>query len=301
MTSGGPNDGLVLVTDATGKQGGAVARALLAAGTPVRAFVRNPDSAAAKAVEALGASLVTGDLLDKKSVLTAAAGARAVFSVQMPDMADLAGDSELVQGRNLVEAAHEAGVRQFVHTSVSGAGEHHRAAVARLGRGDTHYWRSKGAIEQYVREAGFTYWTVLRPAFFMENFFAPQYSLLNMVGDRIVTVMNPETVVPMVAVRDVGAAAIHDPAKFARVDLELAGDRPRLREIAEILSDVRGRNVELPSVSSAELLAQGVIPELVESQEWSNEVVSPAGPEHARAFGLNPGGFKAWAAENLRH
>jgi uncharacterized protein YbjT (DUF2867 family) len=106
----------------------------------------------------------------------------------------------------------------------------------------------------------------------------------------------------MVAVRDVGAAAaaaIHDPAKFARVDLELAGDRLRLREIAEILSDVRGRKVELPSVSSAELLAQGVIPELVESQEWSNEVVSPAGPEHAHAFGLNPGGFKAWAAENL--
>ncbi|MEV4360877.1 NmrA family NAD(P)-binding protein [Nonomuraea sp. NPDC049625] len=74
----------VLVTGATGQQGGATARALLAAGVPVRALVRDPATDRAKAVEALGAELVTGDLHDRDSVIRAARGARAVFSVQMP-------------------------------------------------------------------------------------------------------------------------------------------------------------------------------------------------------------------------
>jgi uncharacterized protein YbjT (DUF2867 family) len=63
----------VLVIGATGRQGGATARALRAAGVPVRALVRDPDTDAAKAVEALGAELVTGDLHDRDSVIRAAA------------------------------------------------------------------------------------------------------------------------------------------------------------------------------------------------------------------------------------
>jgi uncharacterized protein YbjT (DUF2867 family) len=65
---------------------GATARALLAAGVPVRALVRDPDTGAARTVEALGAELVIGDLHDRDSVIRAAEGARAVFSVQMPGM-----------------------------------------------------------------------------------------------------------------------------------------------------------------------------------------------------------------------
>src|SRR5947199_8911673 len=115
----------VLVTGATGKQGGAAARALLKAGIPVRALVRNPDRA--RAVRELGAELVVGDLHDPESLAPAMKGVRGVFSVQLPDMANLDGDSEWVQGRNLVDAAREAGVAHFVHTSVSGAGQHRSA------------------------------------------------------------------------------------------------------------------------------------------------------------------------------
>lgn len=64
----------VLVTGATGRQGGATARALLANGVPVRALVRDPSTARARAVEALGAELVTGDLNDRDSVVRAARG-----------------------------------------------------------------------------------------------------------------------------------------------------------------------------------------------------------------------------------
>ncbi|GAB2600502.1 hypothetical protein Aab01nite_65130 [Paractinoplanes abujensis] len=113
----------VLVVGATGQQGGAAARALLRAGIPVRALVRDPATTRAKAVEAQGAELVTGDLKDRGALVAAAGGARAVFSVQMAEVVDGAYDfdGELRQAVNLIEAARAAQVPQFVQTSVSGS------------------------------------------------------------------------------------------------------------------------------------------------------------------------------------
>ncbi len=44
---------MILITGATGNQGGAIARQLLSKGYRVRAMTRNPDSAKAKALAAL--------------------------------------------------------------------------------------------------------------------------------------------------------------------------------------------------------------------------------------------------------
>ena len=49
------NDKVVLVTGATGQQGGATARHLLANGWPVRALTRDPNSPAALALAEAGA------------------------------------------------------------------------------------------------------------------------------------------------------------------------------------------------------------------------------------------------------
>jgi uncharacterized protein YbjT (DUF2867 family) len=95
-------------------------RALLAAGIPVRALVRNPGTDRAKAVAALGAEIAIGDLDDRESLTRAAQGARAVFSIQMPDIAGRAFEGELAQGINLIEAAKSAEVPQFIYTAVSG-------------------------------------------------------------------------------------------------------------------------------------------------------------------------------------
>ena len=62
----------VLVTGATGQQGGAVARALLSRGHRVKALTRKPDSDAARQLMSAGADLVTGDLGNAASVLNAA-------------------------------------------------------------------------------------------------------------------------------------------------------------------------------------------------------------------------------------
>ena len=258
----------------------------------------------AEALGALGAGLVLGDLDDRGSLVAAATGARAVFSVQTPDMADLYSDSEQVHGKNFVEAARAAGVAQFVHSSVSGAGEYHRNAPGwEEGRWNGHYWESKAYTEELVRAAGFEYWTTIKPAFFMENFVRPSFLFANWVEDRLFTAVAAETRFPLVAVRDIGAAGaaiVDDPERFDGVDVELAGDYLTMAEVAEVLSDALGTRIGAPSLSPAEALEQGLMAELVNSQEWMNEVGSPARPEHARELGLATTDFKTWADETLR-
>ncbi|MCO5973408.1 NmrA family NAD(P)-binding protein [Actinoallomurus soli] len=293
----------VLVTGATGRQGGATARALLAAGVPVRALVRDPATERARAVAALGAELVTGDLDDLDSVRRAAAGTRAVFSVQMPDMNDLQGDSEWVQGRNLIDGARDAGVAQFVHTSVSGAGQHRNAPGWADGRWAAleHYYETKTALQDRVREAGFEHWTLLKPAFFMENFLM-DFLFPHGIEGGIVTVIQPGTRIPLVAVADIGtaaAAAFAAPQRFHTVELELAGDHLSMTEIAEVLSGVLGTELTAPSMTAEEAIAAGM-PEWTVSHMWYNEADQPARPAYARALGLPLTGFAEWAEQHLR-
>lgn len=294
----------VLVTGATGRQGGAVARALLAQGTPVRALVRDLQSPAAAALQTLGASLALGNFDDRESLLAACTGARAVFSVHSPNMADLHAKQalfthEMAHGKNLVEAALAAHVPQFIHTSVSGAGEHHRNAPGwKETREYENYWESKAYIDELVRTAGFPYWTVLKPAFFMENFVRPSFLFENFVGDRWLTVLAPQTELALVPVQDIGAAcaaAINHPEKFNHVDLELASDFLPMRKIVAILAEVWGQPMEAPSLSPAEAIARGLDPAFVNSQIRMNEVGSPARPAQAQSLGIVTTDFKTWA------
>lgn len=297
----------VLVTGATGRQGGATARALLAAGVPVRALVRDPASGRAKAVEALGAELVVGDLHDRESVVLAAKGVRAVFSVQMPAFTgtgfDFAG--EVVQGVNLVEAAKAAGVRQFVHTSVTGAGQHVEAPGWAEGR-----WASmeptlgaKAAVQDAVRGAGFERWTLIKPGFFMENFLpSVAYLFPRGVEGGLATILKPETRLGLTATQDIGVAAaavFADPERFDRVELEFASEQLSMAEIVEVLSRALGRPLSVPRMSVEEAVAAGM-PPMGASSEWMNVREQPARPEYARAFGIPLTSFEEWAGENMR-
>ncbi|MFJ4105659.1 NmrA family NAD(P)-binding protein [Amycolatopsis japonica] len=294
----------VLVTGATGRQGGATARALLAAGVPVRALVRDP--VRAKAVEALGAELVIGDLHDVESVIRAAKGARAVFSVQMPGMNedgfDFAG--EVTQGVNLIEGAKAAGVPQFVHTSVSGAGQHVEADGWAEGR-----WASmeptlgaKAAIQDRLREAGFPQWTLLKPGFFMENFLPDMKFLFPRgVDGGLVSVIKPSTSLSLAAVDDIGtaaAAAIAEPDRFSGVELELASDFLTMTEVAEVLSGVLGTRLTAPNMTVEQAVAAGM-PPMGASHEWLNVIGQPGRPEFARDLGIPLTGFAGWARKYL--
>jgi uncharacterized protein YbjT (DUF2867 family) len=296
----------VLVTGATGKQGGATVRALRAADVPVRALVRDRTTDGAKAVEAIGAELVTGDLHDRDSVVRAAEGTRAVFSVQMPAMTPEGFDfeGEVTQGVNLIEGAKAAGVRQFVHTSVTGAGRHTETPGWAEGR-----WASmepamsaKSAIQDQLRAAGFPHWTLLKPGFFMDNFL-PSMAFLFPRGIEggLVSVLNPETRLSLVAVDDIGraaAAAIAAPEEFDGVELELASDYLSMTEIAEVLSRALGTQLSAPDMTDEEALAAGM-PAYAASHEWLNVAGQPARPQYARSLGIPLTSFEEWAQEHM--
>ncbi|MFD7665430.1 NmrA/HSCARG family protein [Streptomyces sp. NPDC059788] len=297
----------VLVTGATGRQGGATVRALRAAGVPVRALVRDPATDRAKAVEALGVDLVTGDLHDRDSVVRAADGVRAVFSVQMPGMtADgFDYDGEVTQGVNLIEGAKAAGVPQFIHSSVSGAGQHTEAPGWAEGR-----WAvmegtlgAKSTIQDRVRAAGFPHWTLLKPAFFMENFFPSMAFLFPRgVEGGIVSVLKPSTHLSLIAVEDIGkaaAAAVAAPERFDGVELELAGDYLPMTEIADVLSRALGTRLTAPDMTEAEAVAAGM-PGMGAAHEWLNVIGQPGRPQYAQELGLPLTSFDTWAREHMR-
>ncbi|NTX40323.1 NmrA family NAD(P)-binding protein [Myxococcus sp. CA033] len=290
----------VLVTGATGRQGGAAARALRADGVAVRALVRNLEAPAVAGLREHGVEIASGNLDDPPSLRAACRGVDAVFSVQTPDLKDLGGDSETRHGRNLVEAALAERVPQFVHTSVSGAGDHHRGVPGwKEGRWKPleHYWESKAYLDELVKDAGFPHWTVLRPSMFMENFVRPSFLFANWVENRLLTVLKPDTRLSLIAVDDIGKAVariIAEPERFDGRNLELAGDVRSLREISAVLSEAWKTKVEAPDLTPEEALAQGLLPAFVHSQRYLNENPSPARPDEARALGLSPRTFAQW-------
>ncbi|MFE9868608.1 NmrA family NAD(P)-binding protein [Streptomyces sp. NPDC005506] len=292
----------VLVVGATGQQGGATARTLLTAGIAVRALVRNPATARAKAVAALGGELVTGDLDDRGSVSRAAAGVRAVFSVQMPDMAGRGFEGEVAQAVNLIEGARAAGVPQFVHTSVSGAGQHVSWVKGRWAWMEPYY-TAKAGIQDRVREAGFTHWTLIKPGFFMENF-RPSAAIMfpRGVEGGLVGLLKPATRLSLIAVDDIGtaaAAAIAAPERFDRIELELAGDLLTMTDIAGVLSHALGTELTAPDMTEEEATAAGM-PGMGFAQARINEESQPARPEFARDLGLPLTTFETWARDHLR-
>ncbi len=225
--------GTILVTGATGTQGGAVARHLLSGGWQVRALTRDPLKPGAQALAKLGAEIVAGDFDQRNSIDRALAGAYGVFSVQNWEGGAA---RETQQGKMLADAARAAGVKHFVYTSVGGA-ERNTGIV---------HFNSKWEIEQHVRALGLPA-TILRPVFFMDNFNSPNFRPAILQGTLTLTLaLRPARTMQMIAVDDIGgfaALAFEKPREFIGRAFELAGDELTMPQVAEAFSRVLGRTV----------------------------------------------------------
>jgi uncharacterized protein YbjT (DUF2867 family) len=229
------NDRIIAVTGATGQQGGAVARKLLADGWNVRALTRDLDKPAAQELAALGAELVPGDMENRAELDAAFQGVYGVFSVQNFWLPNVGFEGEIRQGKNVADAAKNAGVQHLVYSSVGSA---HR------GMGQKHF-DSKWQIEQYIHSLNVPY-TILRPVVFMDNHNWSRAYILS--GTFTGMGLRPEKEIQSIAVEDIGAFAA---LVFANRDnylgqtLELAGDALTEAQIAEMFTKVVGRPVKL--------------------------------------------------------
>lgn len=225
-------DKIILVTGATGKQGGAVVRHLLAKNWKIRALTRNPEGRAAKGLASRGVELVRGDLEDRSFLERAVSGIYGVYSVQ--DYWSVGARREVLQGKNLADAAAKAAVGHFVYSSVGGA---------ERGSGIDH-WESKWEIEKHIRSLKLPA-TVLRPAAFMENYYIQQVEIGILKG-KLVDPIRPDKSYQTIASQDVGAfaaLAFERPKDFLSVELEIAGSELTNPQAAEIFSRVLGRPV----------------------------------------------------------
>ncbi|MEU6479785.1 NmrA/HSCARG family protein [Streptomyces sp. NPDC047017] len=213
----------ILVTGATGLQGGAVARELVRRGRPVSALVRDPAAERARALADLGVELIRGDLDDESSLRSALEGFHGLFAVQN-FMTPAGPGGEVRQGRALARAAKSAGVGHVVYTSVGGAERE---------SGVPHF-DSKRGIERYLTGTGVPL-TVLRPTFFMDNFAAHGPELVD--GTLVVRLaLKPGTRVQFIAVDDIGyfaAEAFDRPEAYVGRAVEIAGDALTATEVAQ--------------------------------------------------------------------
>ncbi|AKU99746.1 hypothetical protein AKJ09_06410 [Labilithrix luteola] len=250
------NEGTILVTGATGKQGGATARHLLERGFRVRARTRNPEGEAAQQLKQKGAELVAGDFDDAASLERALDGAWGAFAVQPLERGPAV---EIVNGERFGRMARQKGVTHLVYSSVGSA--HRNTGIP--------HFESKWTTEQTLRGLGFPRLTILRPVYFMENLLSPW----TLRGDQLVSWISPDRELQMIAVDDIGkfgALAFARSEQLAGAAIDIAGDSVTMTQAASILSSARGRPVTLVRQSIDEI--RKTSEDLASMAEWFERV-----------------------------
>lgn len=226
----------VLVTGATGQQGGSVTRHLLRGGKyTVRCLTRNVSSDKAKTLRTAGAEVVAGDLNDVASLCAATTGCDAVFAVTNWWSFDSA--KEFVHGRNLVDAAVDTKVPQFMFSTLPSAQQ------TSGGKIPVPHLDSKKVIEEYARSRGLNavYFNV---AFYFENFIT--FQMLQRQPDGTLAFGFPQGDTPLagVCVEDLGgvvAAVLERFDEFSGKIVGVVGDDQPCSHYAEVMTRVLGR------------------------------------------------------------
>jgi uncharacterized protein YbjT (DUF2867 family) len=275
------NEKTILITGATGKQGGTTLRQLAKrGGFKLRAMTRKPDGEAAKALAALGAEVVAGDLDDEKSLARAVAGAWGVFAVQNTWEAGVEREEE--QGKRFAKVARDGGVQHFVYTSVGSANR----------RTGIPHFENKFRVEETIKQLKFPSHVILRPVFFMENLPSPWF--LN--GDKLTTALKPETKLQMVAVEDIGkfsAAAFVEADKFKGAEIEYAGDAVTMAEAAAAVSELTGKTVTYQQIPISAVRQNSE--DFALMLEWFDAVGYAADiPALESRWGIRPLTLKQW-------
>jgi uncharacterized protein YbjT (DUF2867 family) len=228
----------ILVTGATGHQGGSIARHLLQHGKfKVRAMVRDENKPAAIALKQSGAELIKADFNDRASVERAMQGIYGVFSIQ--DFREGAA-VEIRQGKAMADVAKAANVQHFVYSSVGSAERN---------TGIPHF-DSKFQVEEYIRSIGLPH-TILRPVFFFYNY----SGMLPMIKDgTLPQPLSPDTKLQQLSEEDYGemvAEVLERPTDFANRAIEVASVEMTMPEIAAVFSQVLGKKVKYQQIPFA--------------------------------------------------
>ncbi|WWC99388.1 hypothetical protein V866_006291 [Kwoniella sp. B9012] len=235
----------ILITGATGQQGGAPVRALaestrLSEGLSISILGLTRDASSEKANALLsipGVQVVQGDLSDKSSIdkIFEVHAIDSVFSVQ-----DIFQGNEVEQGTTLVDVAVKHGVKHSVYTSVDMSG---------LSPSPVPHFETKRQIEEHLKSRSSQsqmVFTIIRPSAFFGDFYWPPYRL------SIGTKWNPNRLFKHIAESDIGRAAAEiliagsQEESFRNRIINLTGDAHTPDEIRKIFKEVKNVSWEDP-------------------------------------------------------
>jgi uncharacterized protein YbjT (DUF2867 family) len=248
---------MIVVIGATGIVGGMITRQLLERGKEVRILVRrdSPSSqlvqqglaTSAESLIEAGAQPVHGDLRDRASLDAAVDGVETVISTANSAMrggADNPQSVDLEGNRNLIEAARDASVEDFVFISLLGADPNHPAP----------YMQAKAQSESALQESGMEY-TILAPTAFMEVWPAMVVGMPALQGQPVTLVGEGRRRHSFISNRDVAAfavAAVDHPAARNQY-LAIGGPEPlSWRDVVATYERVLGRSISVEYVAAGE-------------------------------------------------
>jgi len=266
---------ILTIFGATGNQGGSTLSAVLnnpalASKYTIRAITRDPSKASAQALAARGAELAQADLNDLGSIKAAIAGSHGVFAVTNY-WETMDKNAELQQGKNIVDACKEQGVRHLVWSSLPHAEKLTGGVLSKI-----EHFDSKAGVQEYAER--------VKGDALLVSYYMPAYFMSNLTGqikaggdDGVATLSLPwnaqDTWLPMVDIRT-------DTGLFT-VGLFEAGERANgfavqgtsqwvhPQEIVDTLSEISGKKVQFVeqpvTVESAAQLGDKIAEEIAQN------------------------------------
>ena len=248
-----------LVIGATGSLGGHIAHRLLKSEKPVRALVRERSDYSA--LQSGGAEVALGDLKNPRSLQRACVGARRIVATATAAVRGGEDTAESVDRQgytNLIAAAVEAGVRQFIFVSAHGFSADSPVDLV----------RAKVHTEEALKASGLNY-TILRPALFMEAWISTILGSQLQLGPKVVVLGDPDRRIPFVGASNVTdlAIAVLGNASAERASFPLSSQVVSYRQVIEWIGDATDREISIESVPPDTRLP-GLPPTVLELWSW---------------------------------
>lgn len=275
----------ILVTGATGQQGGSLARLLLQKKHKVHALTRNTQSSAAQDLRNKGAKIVKGDLDDSDSLKHAVKDVESVFLMGTPFEDGTEG--EIRRGKFMADIAKENKVEHLVYSSVANADKN---------TGIPHF-ESKYKVEQHIKNLGIPH-TIIGPTFFMENLLGP-----GLEQGQLALPLSSSSVLQQSALQNIAefsALVLERRKPFLGKRIDIASDEVTGEQASRILSNELGYKIRYVQVPLEQVYQANE--DMARMYEWYEKVgtgidISALHQEYPEVRWLT---FRDWAKLGLK-
>lgn len=265
---------ILTIFGATGNQGGSTLSVVLnnpslAAKYKIRAITRDPSKPSAQSLASKGAELAQADLNDLDSIKKAIAGSHGVFAVtNYWETTDK--HAEFQQGKNIVDACKEQGVKHLVWSSLPHAEKLTKGELSKI-----EHFDSKASVQEYAEK--------VKGDDLIVSYFMPAYFMSNLTNafkpgeDGTATLSQPwsaqNTWLPMIDIRaDTGLFTVglfEAGAGANGTEVQGTSQWVHPQEIVDTLAEVTGKPVKFveqpASVEAAAQLGNRIAEELTQN------------------------------------